>query len=54
MESVNIFSNIKGKYFYKSIRLIMFYVILPILFIITLLLIFQNEKLIKFLEAINL
>lgn len=54
MESLNIFSNIKGKYFYKSVRLIVFYVILPILVIITWLFIFQTEKLIKFLEAINL
>ena len=54
MESLNIFSNIKGKYFYKSIRLIVFYVILPVLVIITCLFIFQSKKLIKFLEAINL
>ena len=54
MESLNILSNIKGKYFYKSVRLIVFFVILPILVTITLLFIFQNEKLIKFIEAISL
>lgn len=54
MESLNIFSNIKGKYFYKSVRLIVFYAILPIFIIVTLLFIFQNEKIIKFLEVINL
>ncbi len=61
MESVYILSNIKGKYFYKSIRLIIFKVIHPIFFIailflvvFILLFIFQNEKTIKFLEIINL
>jgi len=54
MESFNLLSNIKGKYFYKSIRLIVFYVVLPILAILTLLFVFENEKLIKFLETISL
>lgn len=54
MESVNIFSNIKGKYFYKSIRLIVFWVVLPILVILTLVFLFYNEELIEFLKVISL
>lgn len=61
MLSVNILSNIKGKYFYKSIRLIVFKVIRPIFFsailflvILILFFIFQYEKFIRFLEIINL
>lgn len=61
MESVYILSNIKGKYFYKSVRLIVFKVIRPIFFIailflvvLILLFIFQYEKIIKLLEIINL
>jgi hypothetical protein len=54
MESVNILLNIKRKYFYKSIRLIVFWVTLPLLFSLILLFIFQNEKIMKLLEIINL
>ena len=61
MGSINILSNIKGKYFYKTIHLIIFKVIRPFFFIailflvvFILLFIFQNEKTIKFLEIINL
>ena len=54
MEAINILSNIKGKHFYKSIRFIVFWVILPLIIIFTFLFIYHFEKMIKLLETITL
>jgi hypothetical protein len=53
MESLNILSNIKGKYFYKSIRFIVFWVILPVILISTYLFIYHYPKVIQFFEIIT-
>jgi len=54
MESVNIniLSKFKGKYLYKCLRLIVFWVIIPLIIIILLIFIFYTNELISILEII--
>lgn len=49
--NINILSKFKGKYLYKCLKLIVFWVILPLVLILLILLIFFNDKLITILQA---
>ena len=48
----NILPKFTGKYIHKSIKLIVFYVVLPVIVAIILLIVFDNEKLINLLSAL--
>ena len=51
--NINILSNIGGKYFYKSIRLIVLLVILPFIIIFVFLILFDPNLLIKIIDLLN-
>ena len=50
--NINILSKFKGKYLYKCMKLIVFWVIIPVILILLIMLIFFNDKLIAILEVL--
>jgi len=50
---VKILNKVKWEYFYKSLKLIVFWVFLPIIVTALLLFLFQFDKLIRFISILN-
>ncbi len=51
--TINIFKKLDGKWLYKSVKLIVFGLVLPVIFAILLLFLFRYNQLISMLKILN-